>query len=96
MRYGQCCWSTDTFELVIKGENIPLSSTQCLLLDPVPADCDLFRDVGRAPGGGADGEAMSPESRLTALKSCNRIVADVVAMSKATCLSVLTLKICVF
>lgn len=96
VRYGQCCWSIDTFELVIKGENIPLSSTQCLLLDPVPADCDLFRDVGRAPGGGADGEAMSPESRLTALKSCNRIVADVVAMSKATCLSVLTLKICVF
>jgi len=31
-----------------------------------------------------------------ALKSYGRIVANVVAMSEATCLSVLTLEICVF
>lgn len=54
--YGQWCWSIDTFELVRKGENIPSSSTQCLLPDPVPADCDRFREVGGAPEGGVDGE----------------------------------------
>lgn len=46
----------------MKGENVPSSGTQCLLLDPVPTDCDLFPEVGRAPEGGVDGAAMSPDS----------------------------------
>lgn len=94
--YGQWCWSRDTFQLVVKGENIPSSGTQCLLLDPVPADCDLFQEVGRAPREGVDVIAMSLDFQLAALKSYIRIIANVVAMPKATCLCVLTPKICVF
>lgn len=30
------------YRTLMKGENIPSSSTQCLLLDLQPADCDLF------------------------------------------------------
>lgn len=52
----------EILELRMKGENIPSSSTQCLLLDPVPADCDLFGKAGRGPRGRVDGEAMSPDS----------------------------------
>lgn len=80
----------------MKGENIPSSCTQCLLLDPVPADCDLFQAVGRARRGGMDGKVMFPNSQLVALKSYSRFLANVVATSEATCLCVLTLKICVF
>jgi len=80
----------------MKEENVLSSSTHCVLLDPVPADSALFREVGRALRGGVGREAMSPGSRLVALKSYGRIVANVVAMSEATCLSVLTLEICVF
>lgn len=52
----------EILELGMKGENIPSSSTQCLLLDPVPAGCDLFGEAGRGPRGRVDGEAMSPDS----------------------------------
>lgn len=43
----------------------------------------LFRRW-QSPWGGVDGEAMSPDCQLMALKSYSRITANVVAMSEAT------------